>query len=98
MRLRKPCEAHGLYDAHIFETFSITSSYPAPIENGFCPGGEFLTEDTLVIEKVDGEWPEAVIDDLFGPIYYHFGSEDAPECRDLAVRLLDALTVREGAE
>ena len=53
MRLRKECE-HGRWDAHYGAT-----SFIEP-----CPGGEFLPEGALVIEKVEGEWPAAVINEL----------------------------------
>lgn len=48
MRLRKPCE-HDQYDEHL------VAGLNPPMFT--CPGGQFLPEDALVIEKVDGEWP-----------------------------------------
>lgn len=52
MRLRKPCE-HERYERHWWPP-DHRSLFPN------CPGGEFLLEDALVIEKVEGmseaEW------------------------------------------
>lgn len=53
MRLRRPCD-HGNYDMHRF----------SPNEDRYyetCPGGEFLPEDAIVIEKVDGRWPSHLL-------------------------------------
>lgn len=51
MRLRRPCE-HDLYDPHIM---------PAGLY-GFgpssCPGGEFLADDTLIIDPSEPVTPE----------------------------------------
>ena len=44
MRLRKPCE-HGRYDAH-----------GVPYKGHNCPGGEFLADDALVIERDGNQW------------------------------------------
>lgn len=79
MRLRKPCE-HGKHDEHIVRI----GVWPGWT---FCPGGEFLTEDALVIERVAGEWPE----------WAHEAVLDArlPRDRKRTQILLDALTVRD---
>lgn len=42
MKLRKPCE-HGVYDGH-----GDIGSF-----RGWCPGGEFLPDDAIVIEEAD---------------------------------------------
>jgi hypothetical protein len=34
---------------------------------------------------------DRLVDEVFGPIYYAFGSEDAPECRELAIKILQAI-------
>lgn len=48
MKLRQPCE-HGKYEEH-----KVFADLPS---NDFaCPGGVFLPESVLVIEKVNGEW------------------------------------------
>lgn len=65
MKLRYPCKEHGRYDAHIESTpIKVRSGQHFDLrgvlidEEGLhCPGGEFLADDALVIEKVDGEWP-----------------------------------------
>lgn len=54
MRLRKPCE-HYQYDSHVWVS---DGGHPeSSIAYADCPGGEFLPDDALVIEKVGGEWP-----------------------------------------
>lgn len=52
-RLKRPCE-HGLYDPHPALSAMAVGLY----EPMGCLGGVFLPADTLVIEKVDGQWPE----------------------------------------
>lgn len=58
MRLRKPCE-HGKYDRHQARNFG---------KQMVCPGGEFLPEGALVIEKIGGEWPEWAQLSVFRPL------------------------------
>lgn len=58
MRLRKPCQ-HGRYDSHYID--DPDDKYAGAM----CAGGEFLPEDALVIEKVDGEWPDWAIEVLY---------------------------------
>lgn len=53
MRLRRPCK-HDQYDPHVIDTFPLYFINDPTT----CPGGEFLSEGALVIEKVEGEWPE----------------------------------------
>lgn len=83
MRLRRPCE-HGRYCEHYVGVIEWTDH---PI---WCPGGVFLAEDTLVVEKVDGEWPKSMIerivaefdaDEIVGPF----------DTEPLARAVLDAL-------
>lgn len=50
MRLRRSCQ-HDRYDEHPWDDFGEVAVFT-------CPGGEFLPEDALVIEKVEGEWPD----------------------------------------
>lgn len=85
MRLRKPCE-HGRYDSHYLDD---------PRRAPQCPGGVFLAEDALVIEKVDGEWPKSMIerivaefdaDEIVGPF----------DTEPLARAVLDALASHAG--
>ena len=54
MRLRKPCE-DDLYDAHYYDEPDVSISLRSNLP---CPGGEFLPVDALVVEKVEGEWPD----------------------------------------
>lgn len=61
-----------------------------------CPGGEFLPEGALVVEKVDGEWPQWVIDMLE---QYHYPCP--PELQEQVIKwlptdLLDALASQVG--
>lgn len=64
MRLRKPCE-HGRYDGHATKDGKYYSQvkmleahkYPAAFF-AVCPGGAFLPEHALVIERTaEGAWP-----------------------------------------
>ena len=81
MKLRKPCE-HDRYEAHYYDKDDVGFG---PLH---CPGGEFLADDALVIEKVDGEWPDWAVKAGLG-----YGVVEKL-VRAKAV----ALTVREGAE
>lgn len=54
MKLRKPCE-HGKYDAHPFDVETW-------LNPKLCLGGEFLAEDSLVIEKdPDEQWDRELV-------------------------------------
>lgn len=59
MRLRNPCR-HDLYESHYIGQ--------GHYSNDWCPGGEYLSEDALIVEKVDGEWPEWATTVLYGMI------------------------------
>lgn len=93
MKLRWPCE-HDHYEAH-----GDARNPSQPI----CPGGVFLPADTLVIEKVDGEWPSRALQNLSDPPLYELSSKDlalleAGGRLSLPVKpryILDALTIRE---
>lgn len=97
MRLRKlkyPCEEHGLYDEHgVWVTNHIRKT---------CPGGVFLAEDTLVIEKAPIEELHARIKDVEVLAYdgHHYSGASAAHLisPDELGRILDALAVREGEE
>lgn len=83
MNLRNPCE-HGLYDPHIM---------PAGLY-GFgpssCPGGEYLSDDALILEKVDGRWPVEAIGAMAGTYYGLI--EQGGLLADIFVAQLDALS------
>ena len=54
-RLAQLCE-HGRYEAHPVEGAS------GFFKLGDCPGGTLLDSETIIIGKVDGEWPIWAID------------------------------------
>ena len=92
MKLRKPCEAHGRYDEHYYD-----GGTP---ELWLCPGGVFLPDDTLVIEKVDGEWPEWATEITIPPDPVNHPMRRKTDLKPPHIvfdghKILDALSVRE---
>lgn len=85
MRLRKPCQ-HDLYDKHYIG--------PANFADRMCPGGEFLTDDTLLLDPEIQHLAFAILDGQRINIPYDLAAEWLAR----AVYQPDALTVREGAE
>lgn len=55
----------------------LTRELPTAISNeGWCQGGSVLTEgDYVLIEKVDGEWPEWATASLSDPPLYELGGD-----------------------
>lgn len=80
MRLRRPCE-HGFYDKHV----TLFDPEVGPISR--CPGGEFLTDDTLVTL----EWCIQHNRVGEGPDHCEEGWPDSP--RDDWCRMVDALLI-----
>ena len=57
-RLAQLCVHEELKEHFILPTIWSKS----PTSDNFCPGGTLLDSETIVIEKVDGEWPIWAID------------------------------------
>lgn len=109
MKLRRECE-HGQFDPH---RFLQPGGHPeSSIAYADCAGGEFLAEDTLVIEKRcehgfdhPHAWDATHLDTAVcpGKVYPPELVERLTEAihfdmtrQQMAVAVLDALTVREG--
>lgn len=98
MRLRKPCE-HGRYDPHgpmVGRGDSVTV-----YDFSECSGGEFLAEDTLVIETAmpAGRLERQRNDELraaLGKGHMAPWEQDIERLLNRGDSILDALAVREG--
>lgn len=59
-----------------------------------CPGGEFVPEGALVIEKVEGEWPEAIRATILDYLVLWTNGDKWQDY--VSVELLDALASQVG--
>lgn len=93
MKLRRECE-HGQFDPH---RFLQPGGHPeSSIAYADCAGGEFLADDTLVIEKVDGEWPEWFVKALGDAWWKAAVASNKPLAGQIMLAVVEnALAVRE---